>query len=67
MAEAACGFEHRDLHWGNVLLSRDPLATRKTCRLRCAALRIETTFHVLPVYLPALEHCEQGCQAEVSA
>ena len=38
VAEAACGFEHRDLHWGNVLLSRDPLATRKTCRLRCGAL-----------------------------
>ena len=38
VAEAACGFEHRDLHWGNVLLSRDAVAAQKTCRLRCAAL-----------------------------
>ena len=37
VAEAACGFEHRDLHWGNVLLSRDAVAAQKTCRLRCAA------------------------------
>jgi hypothetical protein len=37
VAEAACGFEHRDLHWGNVLLSRDAVAAHKTCRLRCAA------------------------------
>ena len=40
VAEAACGFEHRDLHWGNVLLSREPLAPRKTCRLRCGASRL---------------------------
>ena len=37
VAEAACGFEHRDLHWGNVLLRRDPGCARTTCQLRCGA------------------------------
>lgn len=27
VAEAACEFEHRDLHWGNILLSRDKTKT----------------------------------------
>ncbi|XP_020520416.1 serine/threonine-protein kinase haspin homolog isoform X1 [Amborella trichopoda] len=27
IAEVACEFEHRDLHWGNVLLSRDETST----------------------------------------
>lgn len=34
VGEAAAGFEHRDLHWGNVLL-RPTLTEEVTMRLRC--------------------------------
>ena len=39
VAEQACGFEHRDLHWGNLLMQRGAPAS-VTCRLRCAPLRV---------------------------
>ncbi|XP_044964707.1 serine/threonine-protein kinase haspin homolog [Hordeum vulgare subsp. vulgare] len=28
VAESACEFEHRDLHWGNILLARDEMSNR---------------------------------------
>ena len=33
VAEEACGFEHRDLHWGNLLLQRGA-PPGATCHLR---------------------------------
>ena len=36
MAEEAAQFEHRDLHWGNLLVRRVPKAQRARCMLRRA-------------------------------
>ncbi|XP_057834926.2 uncharacterized protein LOC131045354 isoform X1 [Cryptomeria japonica] len=38
IAEAACEFEHRDLHWGNILLNRDQ---RKTIEFILQGKRME--------------------------
>lgn len=41
VAEEACAFEHRDLHWGNVLLRRTPLQTA-SCTLRGVEVEFPT-------------------------
>ena len=35
MGEEAVEFEHRDLHWGNLLIRRVPVGQRTSARLRC--------------------------------
>jgi serine/threonine-protein kinase haspin len=45
IAEEAVEFEHRDLHWGNVLV-RPADSTALTVRLR--GVDIEVNFHMLP-------------------
>ena len=34
VAEEAVQFEHRDLHWGNLLINRVPAGQRIACTLR---------------------------------
>ena len=34
VAEEAAQFEHRDLHWGNLLIKRVPASQRIACTLR---------------------------------
>ena len=34
-------FEHRDLHWGNLLIRRVPVGRRARFTLRCAPLMLE--------------------------
>jgi serine/threonine-protein kinase haspin len=34
VAEEAVDFEHRDLHWGNLLIRRVPVSQRIHCHLR---------------------------------
>jgi hypothetical protein len=41
VGEEALGFEHRDLHWGNVLLRAAPSLTT-TCRLRGLDISVQT-------------------------
>ena len=38
VAEEAVQFEHRDLHWGNLLIKRVPDGQRIACMLRCACI-----------------------------
>ena len=47
VAEEACGFEHRDLHWGNLLLQRGA-PPQAACRLRCAQWFAECPFAPVP-------------------
>jgi serine/threonine-protein kinase haspin len=42
VGEEACGFEHRDLHWGNVLLDRCPGEGESCFRLRGVDVRVQT-------------------------
>lgn len=47
VAEESCNFEHRDLHWGNILISRD--GTKEvTYRLRYVRY---CAMHALPHFL----------------
>ncbi len=32
VAERVYGFEHRDLHWGNILIYNTPASVRMLCR-----------------------------------
>jgi hypothetical protein len=41
VGEEALGFEHRDLHWGNVLLRAAPSLTT-SCRLRGMDVSVQT-------------------------
>ena len=42
VGEEACGFEHRDLHWGNILLDRCPEEGEAHFRLRGVDVRVQT-------------------------
>jgi len=42
VGEEACGFEHRDLHWGNVLLDRCSGEGEARFRLRGVDVRVQT-------------------------
>ncbi|KAL2631998.1 hypothetical protein R1flu_016684 [Riccia fluitans] len=42
VAEEACGFEHRDLHWGNVVISRDLKVEYSYYRLLGRDIRVKT-------------------------
>ena len=50
MAEEACGFEHRDLHWGNLLVRRDS-SKATACKLRYVSLAAPYTCSVLVIEL----------------
>lgn len=53
VAEEACEFEHRDLHWGNLLVRRDSNKTT-SCRLRSVSHLLtasESMYLCLCVYL----------------
>jgi hypothetical protein len=41
VAEEAVAFEHRDLHWGNIMLS-PPHDTHITARLKGCTIRVRT-------------------------
>ena len=43
VGEEACGFEHRDLHWGNVLLDRCPGEAEARFRLRGVDVSMQTS------------------------
>ena len=62
VAEEACEFEHRDLHWGNLLVRRDSIKTT-SCRLRSVSQLLtasESLCLCLSVYVQAREHL--SCQ-----
>lgn len=62
IAEEACEFEHRDLHWGNLLVHRDSNKTI-SCRLRSVSQLPTASLSLclcLSVYVQAPEHLK--CQ-----
>ncbi len=51
VAEEAVQFEHRDLHWGNLLIRRVPVSRRARFTLRCAPLTLEQQLSISIIIL----------------